>query len=61
LQRYGKSREIQKESLLFFLFPRRSIFGEVKDTEKSGEIQKESLLFFLFPRRSIFGEAKGTK
>ena len=28
VQRYGKSSEIQKENLFFFLFPRRSIFDE---------------------------------
>ena len=46
LQRYGKSREIQKESLLFFLFPRRSIFGEAKVTNKRGQYKMKARFYF---------------
>jgi hypothetical protein len=48
VQSYEKAREIQKESLLFFLFPSDSNFGASQSYEKAREIQKESLLFFLF-------------
>ena len=34
LQSYEKLREMQKKSLFFFSFPKRSKFGEAKVTKK---------------------------
>jgi len=48
-QSYEKTREMQKESMLFFAFPSDSNFGKAKVTKKTREMQKESSLFFPFP------------
>ena len=58
LQSYEKSSEMQKESKLFFSFPRQSNFFEAKNYEKTSE---KPNLFELFRVLSKFGKAKVTK
>ena len=53
--------EIQKKSLVFFLFPNASIFNEVKDTDKWAQNKEKIYFLFFLPNESIFGAARDTK
>jgi len=48
LQSYEKTREIQKESSLFFLFPSETNFGEAKVTKKREKYKKKAMGFAIF-------------
>jgi len=44
---------MQKESLLFFLFPSDSIFGEAQDTKKRVKYKRKACFSFYF-RAAVF-------
>ena len=39
--------EIQKKSLVFFLFPNASIFGAARDTKNLSKLEEKELVSFL--------------
>jgi len=48
LQRYEKTREMQKEKYIFFSFPSAKKVRRSQSYEKTSEKQKENDFFFLF-------------